>query len=187
MPWLFFKTRRLESPYACLPLSCTWYHKHWLVRCLSVFIARSFHLWTFVTFRSQCEHCSLQRRKFIRCMGVSWLQSRQTHREYWPFMGQCERMFCVTQQEDFNSTPTGRCCFKLFHYRGTNRRRSEVSENKCVQFHGEIPLAKLSLHSCSEIVLFPLLWWSRILFFQFDFLFLSSVIFFPHLVTISSY
>ena len=101
-----------------------------------------------------------------------------THRVYWPFMGQCERMFCVTQQEDFNSTPTGRCCFKLFHYRGTNRRRSEVSENKCVQFHGEIPLAKLSLHSCSEIVLFPLLWWSRILFFQFDFLFLSSVIFF---------
>ena len=29
-----------------------------------------------------------------------------THREYWPFLS-TERMSCVTQHEDFNSTPTG--------------------------------------------------------------------------------
>ena len=67
-----------------------------------------------------------------------------THREYWPLSQCIERVSGITQHEDFNSTPTGRYCFKLFHYRGRNRRRSEVSENKWVQFHGEISLAMLS-------------------------------------------
>ena len=162
VPWSFFKTRRLELPYACLPLWCTWYHKHWLVRCLSVFIARSFYLWTFVTFRSQWEHCSLKRRKFIRCMGVSSLQSRQRIENidlWWT------NVLCNTQTELIQDGAASSCSTTRFHYRGTNRRRSEVSKNKRVQFHGEISLAKLSLHNCSEIVLFLLLWWSQILCF----------------------
>lgn len=132
-----FKTRRQTSPFACLPLSCTWHHKHWWAETSHfdvLYLSHAhFYLLTFTTFRCQCEQCRDENlagaREFRCCKEVANSSRIMT------FDGSGERISCITQHEDFmaltNRTVLLQVAPLLRDKEGRKyRRRAGISENE---------------------------------------------------------